>query len=99
MFEWKAYTYIMTNHTHSVLYIWVTSDLHKRLHQHKQKVYDKSFTAKYNCDMLVYYEEWYELWAAIEREKQLKKRSKVKKINLINTQNPEREDLSREIVK
>jgi len=89
----------MTNHAHSVLYIWVTTDLHKRLYQHKQKVHDKSFTAKYNSDILVYYEEWHELWAEIEREKQLKKRSRIKKINLINMQNPEREDLRWEIYK
>ncbi len=98
MFEWKAYIYIMSNHTHSVLYIWVTTNLHKRVYQHKQKAYDKSFTAKYNCDILVYYEELYELWAAIEREKQLKRRSRTKKINLITMQNSEREDLTWNIV-
>lgn len=73
MFEWKAYVYIFTNHLHSVLYIGVTTNLHLRINEHKHKVYEKSFTAQYNCNQLVYYEEYYELWEAFDREKQLKK--------------------------
>ena len=62
--------YISTNFTHTVLYIGVTSDLYFRIKEHKEKLYTKSFTAKYNCDKLVYYEQFSTIEDAIVKEKQ-----------------------------
>ncbi len=52
------YVYIMTNKKEGVIYIGVTDNINERVKEHKLKVYPKSFTAKYNCDMLVYFEEF-----------------------------------------
>src|SRR5882762_11920637 len=87
------YVYILTNQRHTVLYTGVTSDLEQRIFEHKTKLYS-GFTAKYNCDKLIYYEEFSEIEEAIHREKQLKKYRRVWKENLINLENPERKDLS-----
>ena len=67
----KAFVYIMTNKSNSTLYIGVTSDLTKRVAQHKNHEYE-GFTDKYNCTKLVYFEECNDIKAAITREKQLK---------------------------
>ncbi|PJJ83193.1 GIY-YIG nuclease family protein [Mucilaginibacter auburnensis] len=64
--------YIMTNKTHSVLYIGVTSNLLSRAWEHKNKVYPTSFTAKYNCNKLVYYCFYPHIEEAISAEKALK---------------------------
>ena len=63
----KAYVYFMTNKTNNVLYIGVTSDLQKRVYQHKHHMYE-GFTDKYNCTKLVYFEECNDIKAAIARE-------------------------------
>jgi len=90
----KVYTvYIVTNWKHTVLYTGVTSNLVQRVFQHKMKV-NKGFTAKYNCNQLIYYEEYRYVWDAIHREKQLKKYRRVWKENLIRSFNPEWKDLS-----
>ena len=83
----------MTNKNNTVIYIGVTSDLLKRVHQHKTKTY-KGFTAKYNCDKLIYFEEFDDINLAIAREKQLKSGNRKRKEHLINTENPEWNDLS-----
>ena len=83
----------MTNKNNSVIYIGVTSDLVKRVYQHKTKKY-KGFTNKYNCDKLVYYEEFTDINAAISREKQLKAGTRIRKEELINSVNKEWNDLS-----
>jgi len=75
------------------LYTGVTSDLKDRVLQHKQKIY-KGFTTKYECNKLVYYEEFQWIEDAISREKQLKAGSRQKKIDLIVTSNPSWSDLS-----
>ena len=64
--------YIMTNYNNSVLYTGVSSDLASRVYQHKHKVYPNSFTAKYNCTKLVFYEQLTTVQEAITREKQIK---------------------------
>ena len=64
---------ILRNVHHEVLYIGVTSDLFTRIPEHITKVYPNSFTAKYNCNKLVYYETFGRIEDAIAREKQLKK--------------------------
>ena len=83
----------MTNKNNSVIYIGVTSNLIKRVYQHKTKTY-KGFTFKYNCDKLIYYEEFNDIKQAIDREKQLKSSNRKRKEELINSMNPEWEDLS-----
>jgi len=88
-----GYVYIMTNIKNNVLYTGVTSDLKQRMYLHKTKLNKKSFTAKYNIDKLVYFEEHNSIESAIEREKQIKGGSREKKTNLINNLNPEWKDL------
>ena len=83
----------MANATDSVLYIGVTSDLSKRVAQHKNHEYEV-FTDKYNCTKLVYFEECNDINAAIAREKQLKNWHREWKNSLVNKINPEWKDLS-----
>jgi putative endonuclease len=86
------YVYIMTNFTNSVLYTGVTNDLVRRVHEHKEKLV-KGFTSKYNITKLVYFESGEDAYGAISREKQIKAGSRKKKIELINSTNPEWKDL------
>ena len=89
----QSAVYIMTNKNNTVLYIGVTSNLIKRVYQHKTKAY-KGFTSKYNCDKLVYFEVFSDVKEAIAREKKLKNGNRKRKIDLIIIENPEWEDLS-----
>jgi len=90
--------YIMTNVLKSVLYTGVTSDLIRRVQEHKNKKYPMSFTAKYNVDRLLYY-HWYEsIEEAIFEEKRIKGGSRKKKCLLINSMNPLWKDLWEEEV-
>ena len=89
------YVYILTNKNHTVLYTGVTSDLVRRVYEHKNHLV-KGFTSRYNIHKLVYYEYTTDVTAAIEREKQWKKWSRQKKIRLIERLNPEWLDLSLE---
>jgi putative endonuclease len=85
---YKFYVYILTNKSRTVLYTGVTNNLHSRLHQHQSKTNPNSFTAKYNIEFLVYYEKFGWIQQAIEREKEIKYLSRMKKLDLIRTQNP-----------
>ncbi len=85
--------YILTNKYHTVLYTGVTSDLKKRLYQHQNKEFNNSFTAKYNCSKLVYYENFIRIEEAIAKEKSIKGGSRKAKEELINSINPEWKDL------
>ncbi|WP_316805748.1 GIY-YIG nuclease family protein [Pedobacter agri] len=85
--------YILTNSNHTVLYIGVTSNLFSRIIEHKEKKYPQSFSAKYNCNKLVYFEQFPSIDEAIAKEKQLKNWRRSWKINLINDNNPEWKDL------
>ena len=89
----KSYVYFITNKNNTVIYIGVTSNLLKRIYQHKTKSF-KGFTAKYNCDKLVYFEEFTDIQYAIEREKQLKSGNRKRKEDLVTIENPNWEDLS-----
>ena len=90
----KTYVvYIMTNYLETSLYIGVTSNLQKRVYEHKNKVVE-GFTEKYNVDKLVYYELTDSIESAINREKQLKRWHRQWKINLIKDTNPKFRDLS-----
>jgi len=88
----RGYIYIMTNKNNTVLYTGVTSDLKKRVYQHKKGLI-AGFTKKYNVVKLVYFEVFGEIVLAIEREKQIKAGSRQKKIDLIDSKNPEWRDL------
>ena len=92
----RCFIYILTNKNHTVLYTGVSSNLPKRLEQHRTGFYAKSFTHRYNVTELVYYEKFSSIVAAIAREKQIKAGSRQKKIDLINSLNPEWKDLSEE---
>ena len=80
------YTYMLASNSR-VIYVGMTSNLCKRVYQHKYKAYE-GFTKRYNVDKLVYYEETNEVWEAIRREKQIKRWRREKKIALIESVNP-----------
>jgi putative endonuclease len=84
--------YILTNEYNKVLYTGVTSNLLKRITEHKSKMVS-SFTSRYKVTKLVYYEEYATMDEAITREKQIKGGSRQRKIDLINSKNPEWKDL------
>lgn len=86
------YVYILTNPSHTVLYTGFTSDLPRRIWQHKQKIV-KGFSQKYNTTLLVYFESGEDRQTVLEREKQVKDMNRAKKISLIESINPDWEDL------
>ena len=90
----EYYVYIMTNKSRT-LYSGVTNDLMRRVYEHKNKLV-KGFTSKYNIQYLVYYESTSSIESAIAREKQIKGWLRSKKIELIDSVNPEWKDLSAE---
>lgn len=84
--------YIIVNTHHTVFYVGVTASVSNRIQQHREKFFPKSFSARYNIGKLVYYEVFDSILDAIEREKQIKKYSRAKKIELVNKKNPEWKD-------
>jgi len=88
----QYYIYIMTNPTNTTLYTGVTSDLIKRVYEHREKSVD-GFTKRYNLSKLVYYEVFDDVEQAILREKQIKGGSREKKLQLINERNKAWKDL------
>jgi putative endonuclease len=90
--EKQYLVYILTNKRHIVLYTGVTSDLQKRVYQRRMKLV-AGFTSRYNVGKLVFYEVADNTVAAISREKQIKGGSRTKKIDLINSMNPQWQDL------
>jgi putative endonuclease len=84
--------YIMASKRNGTIYTGVTSDLIKRVYEHKQGIIP-GFTKTYDCNLLVYYEQCDSMIGAIERGKQLKGGSRKKKLELIESMNPEWEDL------
>ncbi|SDK11203.1 GIY-YIG nuclease family protein [Natronincola ferrireducens] len=87
------YVYILTNRSNKVLYTGITNNLERRLYEHKNKLI-KGFTEKYNVNKLVYFGSTDDVEAALVREKQIKGWTRCKKINLIESINPEWKDLS-----
>ncbi len=85
----KGYTYILTNKNKTVLYVAATNDIVRRMKEHKNKKYCNSFIKKYNCDILVYFEEFDIVNDSFIRENQLKTGNQKKKETLINTLIPE----------
>ncbi|WP_281388000.1 GIY-YIG nuclease family protein [Atribacter laminatus] len=90
--EKQAYIYFMSNRYNKVLYVGITSNLMKRVWEHKNKVVD-GFTKRYNLNKLVYYEIYDDIETAINREKQIKSWPRKKKIELIHSLNPHWDDL------
>ena len=88
----KYYVYILASRRNGTLYIGITSDLVKRVYEHKQGLVG-GFTKKYNVHELVYHEQTGDVNSAIRREKQLKKWKRQWKIELIEKGNPEWRDL------
>ena len=86
------FVYIMTNKANTILYVGVTNNLKRRIMEHKTKACG-GFTANHNCNKLVYYDFYQWIKDAIAREKQIKGGSRFKKINLINSINPDWQDL------
>ena len=93
----SGYTYILFNRKNGTLYIGVTSNLVKRIYEHKNKLAD-GFTKKYGVDKLGYSEIFDNIEDAILREKKLKGTSRKKKLELIEINNPEWIDLYHEII-
>jgi putative endonuclease len=94
MHEGSYFTYIMASRSHT-LYIGVTGYLHKRIFEHKWKEHG-GFTARYNCDRLVWFERFSDVNLAIQREKELKGWTRAKKVALIEAANPTWIDLSKD---
>ena len=94
----QYYVYILSNKSHTTLYTGVTSDLVRRVYEHRTHADPESFTAQYNVTRLVYYECTSDVKAAIQREKQIKSWNRKSKDALVDTMNPERKDLYPEIL-
>ncbi|NTW15388.1 MAG: GIY-YIG nuclease family protein [Candidatus Moranbacteria bacterium] len=88
----KTFCVYILSSVNRTLYIGVTGDLKRRIWEHKNKVVP-GFTERYNIDRLVHYEQTENVYSALEREKQLKKWRREKKIFLIEKENPSWEDL------
>lgn len=89
MWNYNFYVYIVTNPTRTALYVGVTNDLNRRIFEHTTNRGDKnSFAGKYYCYNLIYYEHFTNIEFAIEREKEIKKWGRKKKIELIESVNP-----------
>lgn len=95
--ETKGYIYFMTNFSNTVLYIGVTNSLTRRISEHSSGM-GSSFTHKYNCTKLVYYERFPDIEQAIAREKQLKHYKREWKDALVNSVNPDWRDLAHELI-
>ena len=93
--ERGGFTYIITNKHNTVLYTGSTSDLKNRLYEHIHKVYPNSFSSRYNCNKLVFFEYFTGIEEAIAFEYVIKKWRRLKKIDLINSINSDWQDLSK----
>lgn len=92
------YVYILTNKYKNVIYTGVTNDLMRRIYEHSEGgLNKKSFTSKYNCVYLVYYEHHANIEQAIARETEIKKWRREKKDRLINSFNPKWNFLNKDI--
>jgi putative endonuclease len=94
----NCYVYILANKYDSALYTGFTSDLRKRMYQHKHKYVD-GFLKRFNVTKLVYFEQHRGIDSARLRERQIKKWNRAWKIKIIEKDNPEWEDLYKEIIK
>ncbi len=86
------YIYILANKRNGTLYVGVTNNLQRRMHEHKNNLVE-GFTKTYNVHTLVYYEHTHDIHVALDREKELKRYTRKKKMRLIETSNPLWKDL------
>ncbi|MBI1262994.1 MAG: GIY-YIG nuclease family protein [Rhizobiales bacterium] len=91
------YLYILANKRHGTLYVGVTNDLVRRIHEHKNGLID-GFTKRYGVKMLVWYGETPDIEAAVQREKTMKRWPRAWKINVIEEMNPEWRDLYDDLI-
>ena len=89
----QYYVYILANANKNVIYTGVTNNLTKRVYEHKNHIDKGSFTSRYNVENLVYYEITSDIQSAIEREKQIKGWNRTRKNKLIESKNPNWNDL------
>ena len=89
----QYYVYILSNSHNTVIYTGITNDLVRRVYEHKQHLDKGSFTAQYNVEKLVYYEQTNNPEAAIARQKQIKGWNRKRKNKLIESKNPHWIDL------
>ena len=89
------YVYILSNKRNGTIYIGATDDIERRVKEHKNKIF-YGFTAKYNVNRLIYFEEYESQEGAFTRERQLKKWNRAWKLELIEKENPQWLDLSRD---
>jgi putative endonuclease len=94
--EHRYFVYLLTNWNDKVMYVGMTNDLQRRVHEHKSQAV-KGFTEKYNVHKLVYFQETPDVHAAIAREKQIKKWRREKKNALVTQANPTWRDLAPDI--
>ena len=92
------YVYILASATNYTVYIGVTSDLIRRVYEHREHLDPDSFTSKYGVHKLVYFEQTNDVKSALEREKQLKGWRRSKKNALIESMNPDWKDLYPELL-
>jgi len=97
MKQHNYYIYILTNYNNKVMYVGMTNNLERRIYEHRKSLIE-GFTKNYNLSKLVYYEHSFDVKAAIEREKQIKKWRRQKKSSLVENKNPEWRDLYEDIV-
>lgn len=93
----EYFVYILTNFSKTVLYTGVTNDLKRRLYEHKDGLNKKSFTTRYNCFYLIYWDKFNRIEQAIAREKQIKGWKRDKKESLINDFNSDWRFLNDEV--
>ena len=89
----ESFVYMLANKYNNVLYIWVTNNIRRRVYEHKMKT-SKGFTNQYNCNKLVWYEQFDDINLAISREKQLKNWKRSWKDTLVQKNNPDWNDLA-----
>jgi putative endonuclease len=87
-----GYVYIMASARNGTLYVGVTTDLERRVFEHREGLLP-GFTEKYGCKMLVWYEEHFDVRDAIQREKNIKRYYRAWKLNLVESMNPDWQDL------
>ena len=93
MFQNTFYVYILTNKYNNVMYVGVTDNLTRRLYEHKNELID-GFTKRYHVHKLVYYESTGDPVSAIAREKEIKGWSRSKKNALVESKNPNWEEIT-----
>ncbi len=91
----QYYVYILASKRNGTLYVGITNNLQRRVFEHKNNII-KGFTQKYKVHQLVHYERFNDVWAAIAREKQMKRWDRQWKIELIETDNSDWKDLYNE---